>query len=124
MSRTLRQARLVAYPDPVEALLAAQRAGAREIALYCARDRRHIQHNNRFRIHQPILEMVEIAMGLRPNEVCLLPDRRRWATDSELPGAFSEETRAKSGLRPRMAHLRNLATPETALSTPNSARRK
>jgi pyridoxine 5-phosphate synthase len=88
---TLRQARLAAYPDPVEASLAAQRAGAGAITVHLREDRRHIQDNDLFRIHQrikihlnqemaPIPEMVEIAMELRPNEVCLVPERREELT--------------------------------------------
>jgi pyridoxine 5-phosphate synthase len=88
---TLRQARLAAYPDPVEASVAAQRAGADAITVHLREDRRHIQDNDLFRIHKtikihlnqemaPIREMLEIAMELRPNEVCLVPERREELT--------------------------------------------
>ncbi|MBV8841590.1 MAG: pyridoxine 5'-phosphate synthase [Bryobacterales bacterium] len=88
---TLRQARLAAYPDPEEASLAAQRAGADAITVHLREDRRHIQDNDLFRIHKtikihlnqemaPIPEMLEIAMELRPNEVCLVPERREELT--------------------------------------------
>jgi pyridoxine 5-phosphate synthase len=88
---TLRQARLAHYPDPAEASLAAQRAGASAITVHLREDRRHIQDTDLFAIHQtikihlnqemaPIPEMLEIAMELRPDEVCLVPERREELT--------------------------------------------
>jgi len=88
---TLRQARLAEYPDPVEASLAAERAGANAITVHLREDRRHIQDRDLFRIREaigvrlnqemaPIHEMVEIAMELRPQEVCLVPERREELT--------------------------------------------
>ena len=88
---TLRQARLARYPDPLEASLAAERAGAGAITVHLREDRRHIQDDDLFRIHQAIkvhlnqemaaiLEMLEIAMELRPDEVCLVPERREELT--------------------------------------------
>jgi pyridoxine 5-phosphate synthase len=88
---TLRQARRAEYPDPVEASLAAERAGANAITVHLREDRRHIQDRDLFairaaiRIHlnqemAPIAEMVEIAMELRPQEVCLVPERREELT--------------------------------------------
>jgi len=88
---TLRQARFARYPDPVEASLAAERAGASAITVHLREDRRHIQDTDLFGIHQaikirlnqemaPIPEMLEIAMELRPDEVCLVPERREELT--------------------------------------------
>lgn len=88
---TLRQARLARYPDPVDAALAAQRAGASAITVHLREDRRHIQDNDLFRIRNairihlnqemaPIPEMLEIAMELRPDEVCIVPERREELT--------------------------------------------
>jgi pyridoxine 5-phosphate synthase len=88
---TLRQARLARYPDPVEASLAAERAGAGAITVHLREDRRHIQDNDLFGIHEaikihlnqemaPTPEMLEIAMELRPDEVCLVPERREELT--------------------------------------------
>jgi pyridoxine 5-phosphate synthase len=88
---TLRQARLASYPDPLEASLAAERAGANAITVHLREDRRHIQDTDLFRIRQaikiplnqemaPIPEMLEIAMELRPDEVCLVPERREELT--------------------------------------------
>src|SRR5256885_11021405 len=88
---TLRQARLASYPDPLEASLAAEHAGADAITVHLREDRRHIQDTDLFRIRQaikirlnqemaPIPEMLEIAMELRPDEVCLVPERREELT--------------------------------------------
>jgi pyridoxine 5-phosphate synthase len=88
---TVRQARLARYPDPVEASLAAQRAGAGAITVHLREDRRHIQDTDLLGIHRaikirlnqemaPIPEMLEIAMEVRPDEVCLVPERREELT--------------------------------------------
>jgi pyridoxine 5-phosphate synthase len=84
---TLREARRVDYPDPVEAALAAERAGADAITFHLREDRRHIQDHDVFRLRQaihvhlnqelaPVDEMVDLALKLQPHEVCLVPERR------------------------------------------------
>ncbi|HVC45159.1 MAG TPA: pyridoxine 5'-phosphate synthase [Candidatus Binataceae bacterium] len=84
---TLRNARGVDYPDPVEAALAAERAGASAITVHLREDRRHIQDGDLLRIRgaikihlnqemAPTTEMLEIALEVRPHEVCLVPERR------------------------------------------------
>jgi pyridoxine 5-phosphate synthase len=88
---TLRQARRVGYPDPVEAALRAEEVGAHNITVHLREDRRHIQEADvealvrRLRI--PVnLEMavtdamVETALRLRPPRVCLVPERREELT--------------------------------------------
>jgi pyridoxine 5-phosphate synthase len=88
---TLRQARGVAYPDPVEAALAAQRAGASAITVHLREDRRHIQDRDLYRLREaiqihlnqemaPTDEMTAIALELCPQEVCLVPERREELT--------------------------------------------
>jgi pyridoxine 5-phosphate synthase len=88
---TLREARRVGYPDPVEAALAAERAGAGAITFHLREDRRHIQDHDLLRLRQevhvrlnqelaPIEEMVELALKLHPHEVCLVPERRQEIT--------------------------------------------
>ncbi len=88
---TLRQARRAEYPDPVAAALLAERAGAAAITVHLREDRRHIQDADLFRLREairidlnqemaPVAEMVEIAMELRPDEVCLVPERREELT--------------------------------------------
>ena len=88
---TLREARRVDYPDPVEAALIAERAGAGAITFHLREDRRHIQDRDLLRLRQevhvrlnqelaPIDEMVELALKIRPHEVCLVPERRQEVT--------------------------------------------
>ena len=88
---TLREARRVDYPDPVEAALAAERAGAGAITFHLREDRRHVQDRDLLRLRQevhvrlnqelaPIDEMVELALKIRPHEVCLVPERREEIT--------------------------------------------
>jgi len=88
---TVRQARGVSYPDPVEAARAAERAGAQAITVHLREDRRHIQDDDLLRIRDaisiplnqemaPTTEMAAIALELRPKEVCLVPERREEVT--------------------------------------------
>jgi pyridoxine 5-phosphate synthase len=88
---TLRQARGVDYPDPVEAALLAEEAGADGITVHLREDRRHIQDRDvealRRRLRVPLnLEMavtdamVALALGVRPPHVCLVPERREELT--------------------------------------------
>src|SRR5688572_26147849 len=88
---TLRQARGVDYPDPVEAALLAEEAGADGITVHLREDRRHIQPRDveelRRRLRCPLnLEMavtdpmVDIACRIRPAAVCLVPEKREELT--------------------------------------------
>jgi pyridoxine 5-phosphate synthase len=88
---TLRQARGGDYPDPVEAALRAEEAGAHGITVHLREDRRHIQDRDVEalirRLGIPLnLEMavddamVEVALRLRPARVCLVPERREELT--------------------------------------------
>src|SRR5271163_2190354 len=100
---TVRQARGVAYPDPAAAAVAAERAGAQAITVHLREDRRHIQDQDLFhirdaiRIHlnqemAPTAEMTEIALELRPHEVCLVPERREeWTTEGGLDAVGLKE---------------------------------
>jgi pyridoxine 5-phosphate synthase len=84
---TVRQARRVAYPDPVHAALLAEQAGADNITLHLREDRRHIQDRDVFAL-RPLLqtrmnlemgltpEMLEIAASVRPHDCCLVPEKR------------------------------------------------
>ena len=88
---TLRQARGTHYPDPVEAALLCERAGVDGITIHLREDRRHIQEHDvkimRKRIKTRLnLEManapeiVRIAVKIHPDEVCLVPEKRRELT--------------------------------------------
>ncbi len=88
---TLRQARGTPYPSPVQAALMAEGAGADSITLHLREDRRHIQDED-VRVLRRLLatkmnlemavtdEMVAIALELRPQDACLVPERRQELT--------------------------------------------
>jgi len=88
---TLRQARGTAYPCPVEAALACERAGADLITLHLREDRRHIQDADVFAMRPRLKtrmnlemavtdEMIGIALQVQPQDVCLVPERREERT--------------------------------------------
>lgn len=88
---TLRNARGTAYPDPVRAALMAEAAGADGITLHLREDRRHIRDAD-VRAIRPLLktrmnlesavtgEMIDFACEIRPQDVCLVPERREELT--------------------------------------------
>ncbi len=84
---TVRQARRVDVPDPVEAALLAEKAGADGVTVHLREDRRHIQERDvellRKRVKTKInLEMavtaamVAFAEKLRPDDACFVPEKR------------------------------------------------
>lgn len=84
---TLRQQRHTIYPDPVEAAVRAEQAGADLITLHLREDRRHIQDADLFAIRPKLLtrmnlecaitpEMLDIACQVKPDDVCLVPEKR------------------------------------------------
>jgi len=88
---TLRQARGTVYPDPLDAAILCGRAGAHSITAHLREDRRHIQDDDIYRLRelQPLplnLEManeesiIEIALSVKPAEVCLVPEKRQELT--------------------------------------------
>ena len=88
---TLRQARGTEYPDLLQAADAALRGGADGITVHLREDRRHIQDRDveALMAHLPCplnLEMatapdvVEVALRVRPAEICLVPEKREELT--------------------------------------------
>lgn len=88
---TVRQARGTAYPDIVEAALAAEQGGADGITVHLREDRRHIQDRDVERLLPAVRtkvnlemavtpEMVGIGCRLRPADICLVPERRQEVT--------------------------------------------
>lgn len=84
---TLRQVRGTRYPDPVRAALLAEEAGADLITLHLREDRRHIQDRDVFELRGLLKtrmnleaaitrDMLQIAVKVRPHDVCLVPERR------------------------------------------------
>ncbi len=88
---TVRQARGTSYPDPIEAALIAESAGADAITLHLREDRRHIQDRDveilrerlttRMNLESAVTdEMIAIALRIKPHDICLVPERREELT--------------------------------------------
>lgn len=88
---TLRQVRGTRYPEPVQAALEAQQAGADGLTLHPREDRRHIQQRDVILIKQilqvpmnlemaSVPEMIKFALEVVPENCCLVPERREELT--------------------------------------------
>jgi pyridoxine 5-phosphate synthase len=88
---TLRQARKESFPDPLEAALIAEKAGADSIVVHLREDRRHIQDEDVLKLRKGIRtvlnlemstapEIVKVALHIHPPRVCLVPERREEVT--------------------------------------------
>lgn len=88
---TLRNARGTTYPDPVFAAALAEQAGADGITIHLREDRRHIKDRDvqvlrqtlqtRMNLEMAVTdEMLEIACGVKPHFVCLVPEKRQEVT--------------------------------------------
>ncbi len=83
---TLRQARQVGYPNLLTAGKLAKQHGADFIVIHLRHDRRHIQDNDvkilvehlKLPIHVEMAatdEMKKIALKIKPNSICIVPER-------------------------------------------------
>lgn len=88
---TIRQARRTVEPDPVAAAVLAELAGADGITVHLREDRRHIQDRDVRLLRQTVRthlnlemaatdEMVAIALGIKPDYVTLVPEKREEVT--------------------------------------------
>ena len=88
---TLRQARGTVYPDPVQAAIEAEQAGADAITMHLREDRRHIQERDvelvqqtmqtRLNLEMAVIdEMLDFAERIKPQDCCLVPERREELT--------------------------------------------
>lgn len=92
---TLREARYrgraQGEPDPVAAALACEAAGAHGITAHLREDRRHMQDRDIWKLREVIRtrlnlemanapEIVAIALKLKPDIICLVPERRQEVT--------------------------------------------
>jgi len=88
---TIRQARGTRYPEPLQAALVAEQAGADAVTLHLREDRRHIQDRDvtmlkemlqtRMNLEMAVTEeMLAIASRIRPQDCCLVPERREELT--------------------------------------------
>ncbi|MCK2149287.1 pyridoxine 5'-phosphate synthase [Marinobacter alexandrii] len=88
---TLRQARGTRYPDPVQAALMAEEAGADGITIHPREDRRHIQDRDVLLLRETLQTKMNLEMAVtdamlafaeqvRPECVCLVPEKREELT--------------------------------------------
>ena len=101
---TLRNARGTVYPDPIQAALLAEQAGADLITLHLREDRRHIKDKDvedlrpqlitRMNLESAVTsEMLDFACRIKPQDVCLVPERRHEVTTEgglDMVGHFSQ----------------------------------
>lgn len=110
---TLRNARGTTYPDPVQAALLAEEAGADAITLHLREDRRHIKDAD-VRAIRPLLrtrmnleaavtaEMLDFACSIKPQDVCLVPEKREEVTTEgglDVVGHFADVKAAVAQLQ-------------------------
>ncbi len=84
---TLRQVRRARFPDPLQAALRCEQAGADSITLHLREDRRHIQERDVLVMREALqthmnlelaatAQMLEFAARVRPADCCLVPENR------------------------------------------------
>lgn len=78
-------------PDPVQAALICEAAGAHGITAHLREDRRHVQDRDIWKLREVVKtrlnlemanapEIVDIALRLKPDIVCIVPERRQEVT--------------------------------------------
>ena len=88
---TIRNARGIIHPDPIRAIELVEKAGADGITAHLREDRRHIKDEDIIRIKKesrlPLNmemaatdEMLKIALKVKPNAVCIVPENRQEIT--------------------------------------------
>ena len=88
---TIRQARGTDYPSPVEGALLCEKSGADSITLHLREDRRHIQDTDVVILREKLTtkmnlemastdEMIAIASKIKPQDCCLVPEKREELT--------------------------------------------
>ncbi len=88
---TLRQARGTNYPCPIEGALLCEKSGADSITLHLREDRRHIQDSDVEILREKLTtkmnlemattdEMIAIATKIKPEDCCLVPEKREELT--------------------------------------------
>lgn len=107
---TVRQARRIDIPDPVEAALLAERGGADGITAHLREDRRHIQERDvellRERVKTKLNlemavtpEMVGLAEKLRPDDACFVPERREELTTEGGLDVVTHKTKVQEAVK-------------------------
>ena len=88
---TIRQQRYTPYPDMLTAIKISEESGADSITMHLREDRRHIQFDDikiareyiktKLNLEMaPTQEMCEIANQVKPDFVCIVPEKRQELT--------------------------------------------
>ncbi len=107
---TVRQARRVHLPDPVDAALLAERGGADGITVHLREDRRHIQDRDLAALREKIStklnlemavtsEMLAIAEKIGPDDACFVPERREELTTEGGLDVLAQAARIREAAR-------------------------
>jgi len=103
---TLRQARHTRYPDPIEAVFAAEKGGADGITVHLREDRRHIQERDVELIHGLLLTRLNLEMAvteamiayaekIKPTYCCFVPEKREELTTEGGLDILSQEAKVE-----------------------------
>ena len=125
---TVRQARMIEVPDPVEAALLAERAGADGITVHLREDRRHIQERDvrllreraRSKVNLEMAvtsEMVAFAESVKPDDACFVPEKREELTTEGGLDVVSHKAKIKEAverLQGRGIHVSLFIDPDQA----------
>jgi len=112
---TLRQQRQEGFPDPVAAAVVAQSNGADSIVAHLREDRRHMQDADLFQLKKKLRiplamemaatdDMVRIACRIRPERVCLVPEKRHELTTEGGLNVIAQKTRLKRQIQKLQKH--------------------
>ena len=88
---TIREARHIFYPDPIEAAAICEEAGCDSIVCHLREDRRHIKDGDVKRLRKTVMtrlnlemsiakDIVDIACAVRPDQATLVPEKRKELT--------------------------------------------
>jgi pyridoxine 5-phosphate synthase len=106
---TVRQARRAEAPDPLEAALLAEKAGADGITVHLREDRRHIQERDVERLRGRIATKLNLEMAvtpamlafaekIRPNDACFVPEKREELTTEGGLDVMTHRAKVKDGV--------------------------
>jgi pyridoxine 5-phosphate synthase len=112
---TLRQARKITYPSPLEIAQRALKAGADNITFHLREDRRHIQDHDVQRLSTEVKadlnfemaatsEMVALAVNVKPSLVTLVPEKREELTTEGGLDVAAHKNHIQETCKPLMEH--------------------
>ncbi len=107
---TLREVRHTRYPDPVEAVFAAENGGADGITVHLREDRRHIQERDIELIQAVLLTRLNLEMAvtdamlayaekIKPAHCCLVPEKRAELTTEGGLDICAQESKIRAAVQ-------------------------